>query len=252
MTNNLEYIDQYFKKELSPEQSGQFEQRITDDPAFAEEVAFFLSTKETLGRQLAVEKKERFRAIYINKEAEAPLVRMNPIRKLWPYISAAAVTIVLIARFVFFNVALSPSELADEYIKENFQDLGGTMGTSMDSIEIGKRYFKEGKFDSAQIYFESILQRDTTLQRDSALFKVTEYAGITCLKQKQYGKAIEYFSRMERVTGMYSNKGMFFHAIGLIERNRPGDKDEAKRIMTHIRDNNLTGSEKAKEWIKNW
>lgn len=246
MTDHLEYIDNYFKKELTPEESGQFEQRITDDPEFAEQVAFYLSTKEALEVQLAADKKERFRAIYNNRIGEAPVVKMNPIRKLWPYVSAAAVTIALVARFVFFNVAVSPSELADEYIKENFQDLGGTMGTTMDSIEIGKRYFKEGKLDSAQIYFESILLRD------SSSFEVTKYAGITCLRKKQYNKAIEYFSRMERAVGKYSNPGMFYHSITLIERNQPGDKEEAKKLLTQVRGNNLTGSDKAKKWLKEW
>lgn len=244
MADNLEYIDQYFKKELSPEESGQLEQRIEDDPAFAEEVAFYLSTKEALRAQLAGEKKERFRNIYNNRET--PVVRMNPIRKLWPYVSAAAVTIVLVARFVFFNVAVSPTELAGDYIKENFQDLGGTMGAGMDSIKIGKLYFKEGRLDSAQIYFESLLLRD------SSSFEVTKYAGITCLRTKQYDKAIEYFSRMERGVGKYSNPGMFYHSITLIERNQPGDKEEAKKLLTQVRDNNLTGSDKAKKWLKEW
>ena len=36
--DNLEYIDSYFDGEPSPEETGRFESRINDDPAFANEV----------------------------------------------------------------------------------------------------------------------------------------------------------------------------------------------------------------------
>lgn len=243
MTDHLEYIDNYFKKELTPEESGQFEQRITDDPAFAEEVAFYLSTRETLGAQLGAEKKERFRTIYVQK---TPEVRMNPVRKIWPYIAAVAAVAVIVLGIYLFGSQKSPQELADNYIKENLFELEVTMDAGMDSIKAGKQFFKQGNLDSARIYFESILGRD------SSSFEVTRYAGITCLRLKQYNKAIDYFSRMERVTGLYSNPGMFYHAVTLIERNQPGDKEKARKLLELVVSNNLDEKETAEKWLKNW
>ena len=52
--DNLELIEAYFNNELAQERKSEFDRRIISDPAFAEEVAFYLSfeagcftTKET-------------------------------------------------------------------------------------------------------------------------------------------------------------------------------------------------------------
>ena len=42
---SLEYIESYFEKKLSPDESRKFEQRIKDDANFAEEVSFYLASK---------------------------------------------------------------------------------------------------------------------------------------------------------------------------------------------------------------
>ena len=61
--DNLEYIDTYFKGELSPEIKKDFEQRIVTDPVFAEEVAFYLSSKQVAATEMRNEK-EKFKEIY--------------------------------------------------------------------------------------------------------------------------------------------------------------------------------------------
>ena len=52
MSEQLAYIDSYFNKELSPEESRIFDLRIEQDPAFAEEVAFYLTTLNTAKAEL--------------------------------------------------------------------------------------------------------------------------------------------------------------------------------------------------------
>ncbi len=246
MTDNLEYIDNYFKKELTPEQSGQFEQRITDDPAFAEEVAFYLGTKETLEAQLAAEKKERFRTIYNNRET--PVVRMNPVRKLWPYVAAVAVTIVLVARFVFFNIAVSPVKLADEYMRDNFQNLGVPMGSDNDLLSRAKNLFNEGKLDEALITLEPLVQNE------SSNYEALEIAGIAALRLEQYDKALSYFQRLENFPRkLSSNPGKFYHALVLIKRNQPGDSKIARQLLQQVVDEDLKGKKTAKKWLeKKW
>ena len=48
MENYLEYIDAYFQRTLDPEEIKRFEQKITEDKEFADEVAFYLSAKQSL------------------------------------------------------------------------------------------------------------------------------------------------------------------------------------------------------------
>lgn len=245
MTDNLEYIDNYFKKELTPEAFGQFEQRIVDDPAFADEVAFYLGTRETMRAQLAADKKERFRAI--NNNREAPVVRMNPIRKLWPYV-AAAITIVLVARVVFFNVAVSPIKLADEYMQDNFQNLGVPMGSDNDLLSKSKKLFNEGKLDEALITLEPLVQNE------SSNYEALEIAGIAALRLAQYDKAISYFQRLENFPKkLITNPGKFYHALTLLKRNQADDQATARLLLKQVVDDDLEGKKTSKKWLgKKW
>ena len=54
--DNLEYIEAYFNEELSPEEKKEFEQRIISDPVFAEEVAFYLSSKQAAAAEMTERK----------------------------------------------------------------------------------------------------------------------------------------------------------------------------------------------------
>ena len=63
MENYLEYIDAYFQRMLDPEEIKRFEQKITEDKEFADEVAFYLSAKQSLKAEADREKKEWFREL---------------------------------------------------------------------------------------------------------------------------------------------------------------------------------------------
>ncbi len=94
--DNTEYIESYFTNKFPAEQAMEFEKRIESDPAFAEEVVFYLSAL-TASKELAqTEKKEHFRKLYNDKskEEQIPVRKIyapTQIRKLVYYISAAAV-----------------------------------------------------------------------------------------------------------------------------------------------------------------
>ena len=78
MQSSLEYIDQYFQGTPLPEEASAFEKRITEDPAFAEEVAFYLSARQALKEKLAEEKKSTFREIYAQNIPERILLKQKP------------------------------------------------------------------------------------------------------------------------------------------------------------------------------
>ena len=131
---DLNYIENYFKGEFTPEENGQFEQKIKEDPAFAEEVAFYCSAIQVIKDRAEEEKKIRFRKLY-EESKQLPAVKSLGIRKIWPYIAAAAVITGVIFGLYVYNKPTSLQQVADQYIKQHFQtDMGVKMAGSTDSL----------------------------------------------------------------------------------------------------------------------
>jgi tetratricopeptide (TPR) repeat protein len=245
--DTLLYIDEYFTGEPSEYLKKEFEKKILEDPAFAEDVSIYLSAKQIAGEQSVKQSKVRFREIYAAyKKTNAAAKPVGIIRKLLPYIAAAAVLTVLIIGWAVFSGSGSPEQMADKYIKENFQTLGVTMGSKEDSLQIGYRLYNEGKLNEALAQFESIMLRDTSSSQ------AIKYAGIASLRLKKYDKAISFFSQLGDNTQLYTNPGKFYQALTLINRNQPGDKQQAKDLLQQVVKNDLEEKEEAKKLLDKW
>jgi len=244
--NNLELIEAYFNEELSAEKKSEFEQRITEDPAFAEETAFYLSSRQAAAAELE-ESRSRLRGTYEQyKQDNVPNVRkLSPLRKLWPWVAAAAVLAgVILGWYAFFQPVSLPG-LADNYIKEKFHELSVDMGGREDSMQTAFRLYNDGRSEEALKYFETMLDRDTSFA------DAKKYAGIVCLRLGQYDNAIKYFTQLENHK-LFANPGKFYHALTLVKRNQPGDIDMAKQLLQQVVDQELDEKEKAEKWLKKW
>ncbi len=246
MKNSLEYIDHYFQGAQRPEEITEFERRISEDPAFAGEVAFYLSVKQALKEELAENKKSRFKEIYARTDPDSFLQKEKPVRRLWPYMAAAAMVAGLIICWYLFIKPASPQQLAENYISQNFETLGVTMSNREDELQKGLRYYNEGHLKEALQQFEKLI----TL--DSADFAAKKYAGITSLRLQQYDKAIYYFKLLKDQPGLYANPGAFLQATTLLKRNLPGDKQTAKQLLEVVVQQDLEGRETAAQWLKRW
>ena len=69
MTDNLEYIEQYFMGRLNTAEKETFENRCAEDAEFAREVGMYISMRAALRQTLVEERKEEFRKLYKNKSA---------------------------------------------------------------------------------------------------------------------------------------------------------------------------------------
>jgi cytochrome c-type biogenesis protein CcmH/NrfG len=248
MENYLEYIDAYFNQQLNAEEAKQFEQKISEDEKFADEVAFYLSAKQALKEQVVHEKKEWFRQLLAQNSSFSDREHTGRIRKMWTYRLAAAVAIlicVFFAWYLFLLPSASPQQMADRYINENLKPLSVKMG-ARDSMEDGKRFYNEDHLDSALQQFETILQKDT------GNYLAKEYAGIVYLRFGNYDKALRYFQQLENYSSLFSNPAIFYQALTLIKRNQPGDKQKAKLLLQQVVDNDLEKKETAKQWLKKW
>jgi len=249
MTQEFEYIDDYFKGLLSNEEMKIFEQKLIDEPGFAEDVAFYLSALGTARDLVHEEKRSRFRELQVR-----PADTANVVIKMWlPYIAAAVlIGVVVLVSFFYFNNASPaklPHQLAHQYIEKEFATLGVTMSSSSDSLQHGIKLYNEGKpeqLEQAMKMYERLIQNDSTNNQ------AIKYAGIVSLRLKQYDKALTYFQTLANIPGLFSNPGKFYSAITLLERNDPDDFPKAKKLLQEVVRDNLEGREIAGNWLKKW
>src|SRR4030095_7967545 len=136
MEDNLEYINAYFQQMLNAEEIRRFEQKIAEDPEFADEVAFYLAAKQTSKAEADQEKKERFRQLLSQQAPVINIDRERNTQRIWIYrVSAAAAVIVclLVAGYLFLGNSDSPQQMAEKYLNENFKTLSVKMSTEKDS-----------------------------------------------------------------------------------------------------------------------
>ena len=238
---NLEYIDEYFRGEMLPGQKREFEERIEEDQAFAEDVAFYISAREVARQEVIKGKKRRFNELY--KQSDTVPV-LAPAKKFWPYLAAAVVITGIMVGFYLFVQPPSPQKIADRYIEDNFQTLGVTMAGVQDSLQLGIRLYNEGKRRQALQQLEAICRSDTTN------FTCRKYAGIVSLELEDYDKAIFYFKQLEQHPGLYANPGKFYRALTLMKRGNPRDVITARQLLEQVVESNLEGKETAQQWIR--
>jgi len=242
---SLEYIDNYFNGELSADEVRQFEQKIADDPAFAEEVADYLSMLQAATEQLREEKKKGFREIY---QQNKPAKTVSIVRKLWPSVAVAALLAGIFFGWQLFNKPVSSEQLADRYVHEKLQKLPVQMAVNDTNsvkyrMQEGTDLFNKDNLSGALDYFERIAKSDSTN------YEAKQNAGISALRLGKYDMALDYFNQLESYT-LQSNPAKLYLAITHMKRNLPGDKEQAKKLLQEVIDQDLEGKDDAKELLK--
>jgi tetratricopeptide (TPR) repeat protein len=240
MSDNFDYIDDYLRGGLSAEEMRLFDQRVSDDPAFAGDLAFYVSAMDVMKTQSDNERKERFRNLY-DQGKTAP--QAKPVRVLMPYLAAAAVIgLISIIIFMFYPVS-SPSRVADKYISENLAVLSVSMGDAQDSVQSALKLYNERKFDHALALFEQLNQSHPSDH------KIKEYAGIVSLRLGEYDKALKHFRELDALN-LYANPGKFYVALTLLKRNGQGDVAEAKRLLQQVTEKGLDHDADARQLLE--
>ena len=247
MNDNLEYIENFFLGELSEEESQAFEIKCENDPAFAKEVSLYIAMREGLKRELHEQKKKEFDNMYAQL-SKRPSTHQPLMRKLVPYLTAAAAACLLIFfAWFFYWQAPSPRQLADNYIEENLQTLSVTMNGTKDSLQIGIAAFNREDYAKAEEIFQSLAR-----QKDEVAPEALKYLGITYLVTGQYDKALAQFDTLSAYPNLYVNPGPLYKAITLMKRDAGNDREEARKILGEIIREQLSGSEEAEEWIQHF
>jgi len=239
MQGNLEYIESYFKQDLNEDERTAFETKCETDKAFANEVAFYITAKQVLRETLLEQKTGEWKK---DAEEETPVISIAKKSTLLRWVAyAAAACLLLTVSLFLFEAKDSPQKLASAYVSKI---LSQTMDASHDSLQLGIAAYNNKEYDKALQLFEGVAQRDL-LNGDAK-----KYTGLTYLRQSNYEKALEQFDALANMQGLHSNPGNFLKAVTLLERNNPGDKDEAKILLQKVVTEKEDGSEEAAAWLK--
>jgi tetratricopeptide (TPR) repeat protein len=222
----LQEIDRYFQAPVSEEESRNFAKRIENDPHFAEEVAFYLGAYGAGAAINAEQKKQIFKEIYnqLPKEKKPLRSAPSPIRRLIPYLTAAA----LVSGIIIRSLVISPTltqELANNYIKAHLQTLDGVKMGPTDSLQRGVSLYNEGRFNEALEVFENMVKKDPSN------YTAVENAGLSALRMGDYDKALLYFRKLQSFTTLHINPALVYQALTLMKRNRPGDTRTATQLL---------------------
>jgi tetratricopeptide (TPR) repeat protein len=243
---NLAYIESYFNNELPDEEKIRFGEKVTNDKNFAEEVAFYCSIHRVAKDELNAEKKEGFKRIYQREvSGQAPGMVRHISKRIWIYSATAAALVIVIFGWYLMAKPVSPQQLADKFIKENFSSLSVTMDARQNDLQSAIGLYNAGKLTEALEQFEIIMKSDSSQSN-----KAKNYAGIVYLEMKNYDKALACFTQLEDNTYLFSNPAKLYKAITLMRRNNSGDADSAKILLQQIVQKNLEGKETAEEWLK--
>ena len=242
--DSLEHIDAYFKGHPSPEEASQFEKRVLEDPAFANEVADYLNALAVARAANTQEQKHRFRKLYqLQAPKPAGVHKINLRTRRWlPLAAAAAILIIVAFTWLLSSRHADPSSLADRYIQQNLTLLPLKMGGT-DQTQKGIVLYNSGRFTEAAHQFEELLQADSL--NPTALLNT----GIVSLRVGNYDKALELFTKLEKHTDPHVNPALFYEAITLMRRDNAGDADHAKLLLRWIVREELNRKQDAQELL---
>ncbi|RYF97293.1 MAG: hypothetical protein EOO00_00540 [Chitinophagaceae bacterium] len=243
----------------SDEQRKQFEARCISDQGFANEVAFYISSREALREVLLEEKKKTWASItpkdLPSGEETNPLRMVGsasenagaPVRKMQfkKWLSLAVAASVILAIIIYPLVSKdSGQDLVQSYVSNDLSRISNTMDASRDSMQAAINAYNEKKYQSAIDQFKAITVSDPSN------IDALRYLGQSYLLAGSYDNALTSFRTLAAKPGLYSNPGLFLQGVTLVQRDDDADLAAAKQLFEQVVSQKLDGEKQAAEWIK--
>ncbi len=256
--NWFENIERYLHNEMSTEELEAFEKEL----AANEELASLLSVYKTVDMEMVYtdadrqqemalkESLQKLNTRYFSEEInESVKMASAPIRKMgdrrWMAYAVAAALLLFVAGYYYFNQS-TPEQLAKKYIAGNLSQLSQTMDGSRDSLQLGIAAYNSKEYSKALSMFSGVY----TAHPDNVDAK--KYTGLTYLMMDDYTHALNTFSELAAIKGLYSNPGMFLQAVTLLQRDAQSDRSNAKQLLERVVHDKQEGYRNAEEWLKKW
>ncbi len=233
-------IEQYFNEELQPPEREQFELELLHNSQLAEELAFYLQTKQVIREQVLAERHAEWQKMDLKVPHS-----VAPVRQLQPWYYAVAAVVLLAMAWIWLSLS-DPNvrELSDAYIEENLTTLSVQMGGEADSLQSAIQYYNESQFAAAQTMGRELLQRNSNNAEALKLL------GLIAIRQQNYPQAIAHFHQLGERRDLYTNPGKFYEALAYLQRNQPPDKEAARKLLQVVVTENLEGKPDAEKWLE--
>lgn len=157
---------------------------------------------------------------------------------------AASLLLIFFVYDSYISVQSNVHNLALDYYNTDLSRLGQTMGSALDSLQLGISYYNTKNYSEAVLIFESLIDVDPTNS------EARKNLGFSYLGLKDYDKALAQFDELSRMEQLFANPGLFYKALTFLLRDGPGDQDHAKVLLQKVIDEDQEGSRTAREWIK--
>lgn len=249
---NIERIESYLTANQSPEEKLRFEADLERDKELYALFNLYRTidgemhnTQKYSSRETALKSTlQKLNAAYF--KPEAAVIGMSANKKMIRVaMSAAAVlALVLTAYFAFTYIGVSSTQLANQYVKKELMHLSLTMDGAKDSLQQGIAAYNDKDYAKAIQLFEAIYKNHP--ENSDAL----KYMGMAYLVTGEHNKAFQLFTELAAKKELFSNPGLFLKAVTLLQRNQPGDKEQARQLLQQVIDEKAEGSKEAERWLK--
>jgi len=241
MKPGIAYLDDYFNHALLPEEKKVFEERCATDEDFAEEVASYLAARGSIQYQLDKEKKQRWKHLREQQRQATDTVPgiLHISAKKWLMLAAACVAAII---FTLWVIEKRSQNRVNHYITYNLKSLGVSMSADTGDLEQGISSYNGGDYNKAILIFSALAEKDPPD------VYALQYRGLSYLMRKDYDLAIRDFTSLANYE-LVSNPGLFYKAIAILQRDRPGDRNHAREILQKVVAQKLEGYTVAADWL---
>ena len=228
----MKLIQKYLHGELTPTEQEEFQRKLQEDPAFAEE----LEAATVLMAQYKVEKKKRWQEMLEKRQEqgqEDAVVRvLRPGRGGWLRRIAAAVILLLIGSFAYWYFASGPSleNMVADYVADRHVPPTTTMGSeeAIDLWRQSRQAYLDGNFTEV-IRLISLMQNEVTLNAEQHF-----YLGLAHLYAEvpDYDESILQMARSADLDPLrFGEQADWYRSLAYLRQNR---RSEAQALLTKI------------------
>jgi tetratricopeptide (TPR) repeat protein len=223
--NDIRQIADYLAGELSHEEREVVAQRIKTDPGFQK---LFVETK-LLVTGIKAQGRQNLKQQFIDLERSLPLIEVKKSRSLWPWISAVAATLLIVA--LVFRTSQKPdsAELFEEYYSPYPNIVMPVVrGENQDSSARAYAFaaYEQHNYPNAVSAFETLED-----QSDEVLF----YLASSYLANGQTDQAIVIWLKLsESTSSRYKNQSLWYLALANIKLGQTREAEAAlKKLLEH-------------------
>lgn len=233
--NRIDLYDNYLLGRLSNEEKALVQEKISSDPEFAKD----LKEHEKVINLIKIHEDNRLRRKFAELD-EGQIKHISRQRKVYMQVfsAAAAVALILVSYFTFFNPARSDfdnNEIASTlpHVHEYFAPpinyyIQRSRGRSVENkISDAMLFYDAGQYKQAAVLFDEILPLDTT--NVNLLF----FGGVSYLMSNQPDKAIDCFIRTEKRENTFEQEIKWYKSLIYLDT---GKAEKATDLLNEIVD----------------